>query len=316
MNGDRVKCAVTAGGTGALTLGAAVSGFRTPASIGLGASGGQVNYLVEWTGGWCNGVGTLSTDGLTFTRLYEYASSATDTVKTTGPFESVPGSGGVFSIGPDSRSGAQSTSATVYRAPLVKSLECLAIGGWSTIGTGANGSISIGGTVADNAIGSIAIGNGGVNAPGGIAVGFASADQYGEFARGLGGTGTKISEFSLGGTTTNATPTDLFLDSAGTLRPQVPGESAWLVIIKVMAMISNSPGQIGSIYARELRVVAKPTGQVGSTVSTAIASDAGFTGSATASVDGSGHIKVTVTGMASNTINWVAHLAVTPVLSA
>lgn len=316
MNGDRLKCAVTAGGTGALTLGAAVSGFRTPAAIALGVDGGYVNYLVEWSAGWCTGLGTLSTDGLTLTRVHEHASNATDTRVSSPPFANVPASGATFSIGPDSRSAAQSTLLTAYRSPQVKSADCIALGGTSSIGNGSAGSVAIGGAVADNAPGSIAVGGGGVNAPGGIAVGFAAADQYGEFARGLGGTGRKISEFSLGATTTNATPTDLFLDPAGSLRPKIPEDAAWLITVWVVAMISNSPGAIGAIYSRELRLVGKPTGQIGSTVSTAIASDGAFTGSATASVDGTGNVKVTVTGMLSNTINWTAHIRVTPVLSA
>jgi hypothetical protein len=124
--------------------------------------------------------------------------------------------------------------------------------------------------------------------------------------------GRSALRFKLWGVTTNATPTDLFCDIAGSIRPTVPAVEVWLIRVFIVAVVSNTSGAIGNVYSRELRLVGKPTGQVGSTVSTAIASDAGFSGSASASVDATGHVKITCTGMAASTINWSAHLEITP----
>lgn len=310
MNGDRVKCNITAGGTGALTLGTAVAGFRTAAGAGLNDNG-YVNYLAEWSGGWASGIGTLSADALTLTRVIEYATHLTNAVDTAAPFENVPGSGATLALVMDARSaGLSSRAGSTNR---VNSLDCYAAGG-GLIGTGSANSDVVGaGSVQNNAAGSLVLGAGMAAGFKTVSIAGAVADQYGMHATQYGD-GLPGYRFGFKRTTTNATPVDLFCDTGNTTLPFVE-DAAWLIRVFVIGMVSNSPGQIGNIYSRELRAVAKPTGQVGSTVSTAIASDAGFTGSAALTVAGNGDVKVTVTGIAGTTINWSAHMEITPVLA-
>jgi len=295
MNGDCVKCNVTAGGTGALTLGSPVAGFRTPAAAGLGATG-YVNYRIEWAAGWAIGLGTLSADALTLTRVHEYASDANNTIGSAAPYRDVPSSGAVMMVVPDARSCGQSTALSLLING-VNSDYCFCIGG-GAIATGSPNSLVIGEGQVD------------INSPGALVLGAGTADQPGMLAE-QNGSGTQAMRFKLVTTTTNATPIDLFADGAS-IRPRVPAQTVWLIRCFIVALVSNSPGAIGNVYSRELRAVGKPTGQVGSTVSTAISSDAGFSGSATITIDGSGNVKVTVTGMAATTINWSAHLEITP----
>lgn len=314
MNGDRVKCQVSAGGTGALTLGAAVSGFRTAAAAGLGDSG-YVSYLAEWPGGWAVGFGTLSVDALTLTRVAEWESSTNNAVDAAAPFADVPGSGATVALAPDSRSSGLSTRTGVpgVSGPQVRSLDCFAVGGGS-IGAGSANALVFGTGVVDDACpNALVLGSGGAYAPHAVSIGPFAADQHGELVESHGENALPARRFKLLGQTANATPADLFLNAGATLRPVIPAGFVWLVRAFVAGVVSNAPGAIGNAYARELRALGKPTGQVGATVSTAIAADAGFTGSATMSIDASGNVKVTVTGMAGNTIMWSAHVEATPV---
>lgn len=313
MNGDRIKCNITAGGTGALTLGAAVADFVTPAAANLGDSG-YVNYLVQWAGGYALGIGTLSADALTLTRVREYFSDANNSEVTAPPYRSVPASGATLALVADARSSGQS-SVTSTNVQGLRSDECFLIGGGS-IGAGSPNSAVFGaGSVDVNCPSGLVVGPGGAWAPYATSIGSGGwpADQYAMLSESHSPNALPGMKFKLAGVTNNATPVDLFCDLAGTIRPTVPAGAVWLIRAFVVGLVSNTSGAIGNVYTRELRAVGKPTGQVGATVSTAIASDAGFTGSATISIDGAGRIKITVTGIAANTINWSAHLEITPV---
>lgn len=312
MNGDRVKCNITAGGTGALTLGSAVADHITPAAAAMGDSG-FVNYLAQWSGGFATGIGTLSANGLTLTRVREYLSDATTTMVAAAPYRSVPSSGATLSIVQDARSAGQSSFTSVDPQGL-RSDECYLAGGGS-IGTGSSNSAVFGaGWVDNNCPNSLVLGPGGAFAPWGTSIGSGGypANQHAMLAESHSPNGQAALRFKLWGVTSNATPADLFCDIAGSIRPAVPAGKVWLIRAFIVAVVSNTSGAIGNVYSRELRLVGKPTGQVGSTVSSAIASDAGFTGSASASVDATGQVKITCTGMAASTINWSAHLEITP----
>lgn len=314
MNADRVKCNVTAGGTGALTLGAAADGFRTPAAAGIGDTG-YVDYLAEWTGGWATGIATLSADGLTLTRVREYYSSANAAEVTAAPYANVPGSGATLAVVPHARAVPFSTQTSV-NAGGVRSLESVGMAG-GTVGAGSPNSLAIGmSAVDDNCPNGITIGEGGAFAPHALCIGNWPADQHGQRATKHGETALPEFAFQMSRDTANASPVDVFCDAAGTIRPVIPSDQVWLVRAFVVGLVSNAPGAIGNAYSRELRALGKPTGQVGATVSTAIASDAGFTGSATMSIDASGNVKVTVTGMAATTVKWSVHLTITPVAAA
>ena len=267
--------------------------------------------MVEWSAGWASGLGTLSSDGLTLTRVHEHYSDAVNTLVSAAPYRNVPASGAVFSVVGDARSAPQSTLTSV-NADGVQSAESYAAGG-GTIASGSPNSAVFGaGSVDVNCPGGLVLGGGGAWAPHATSIGNWPAEQHSMMAESHGEQGKPAYKFKLEGSTANATPVDLFCNVGGTIRPVVPADQVWLIRCFIVGLVSNSPGSIGNVYTRELQAVGKPTGQVGATVSNAIASDAGFTGSATISIDGSGNVKVTVTGIAATTIKWSAHLEITP----
>ena len=69
---DRVKQAVSAGGTGAIMLGPAVSGYQ---ALGAAEDGALVPYAIEDSTAWETGLGTYTHSGTSFARTARYASS-------------------------------------------------------------------------------------------------------------------------------------------------------------------------------------------------------------------------------------------------
>ena len=72
---NRVKFTTATTGTGSVTVGAASSGFQTPASSGV-ADGEIVNYAIEDGAAWETGVSQASSTATVFTRVLEQSSTA------------------------------------------------------------------------------------------------------------------------------------------------------------------------------------------------------------------------------------------------
>jgi hypothetical protein len=293
---DRIKQAVSSGGTGSLTLGAALTGFRTVATA---VTAGEmmvtdyydVPYVLEWSSGagWEVGYARLSNSTTVSDRLV-HSNSAGTTDKSNIPV------GATFCVARIARLSSDIVGPNVVigfgliESPTTQAGN-LAIAGWCFQG---DGGIAIGEhaeTLQDHEV-------------------CVRAARNSSLAQ----SHARAVSFTMGTLTTDATATDMFLDDSA-LRPTVPSGRVWLVQAFIVAVVSASQGTIGNIYTRELRAVGKPTGQIGSTVTTAIASDAGFTGSATMTVNASGGVKVTVTGIAATTIKWAAQLRVTEVIT-
>lgn len=320
MNADRVKVAVTAGGTGALTLGAAATNYRTPAALGLGGANkdGLVSYLVEWATGWAIGLGLLSADGLTLTRDVETESSETNGVLYDPPFATVPAGGATVALALHSRSALLCTTAIPQSpGPLVKSFDCLAAGA-GRIGANSDSSIALGAyaEVGDNAPGGMAIGPGiaQVTAPGGMVIGAGVADQPAMECYGMPANAQPEIAFSMGLITSPSTGThDITLD--GTLMPQVPAQYVWLFRVFLVGVVSTG-NAVGNAKSREFRLMGKASGQIGTTQTIEITGDAGWSGTITsqATIDGSGHLRLQVNSGAFM-VAWQARVEVTPVLA-
>lgn len=77
---DRVKQAVSSGGTGALTLGAAASGFQ---AFAAGDDGKKFMYVIEDGTAWETGLGTYTHSGTSFARTARFASSTGSALDVT-----------------------------------------------------------------------------------------------------------------------------------------------------------------------------------------------------------------------------------------
>lgn len=79
---DRARMTVSAGGTGAITLGSAVTGFRTFAAAGM-ANADTFRYLIVDGTAWELGLGTYTSSGTSFTRVRSSSSTGADLDVTT-----------------------------------------------------------------------------------------------------------------------------------------------------------------------------------------------------------------------------------------
>lgn len=80
---NRVKFNTTTTGTGDITVGSAVSGFRTPASAGV--SDGEVfSYSIEDGANWEVGRGTYTASGATFSRTVLQSSNSDAAINLSG----------------------------------------------------------------------------------------------------------------------------------------------------------------------------------------------------------------------------------------
>lgn len=77
---DRVKQTVSAGGTGALTLSTASSGYQ---ALGAGDDGKLFGYVIEDGTAWETGIGTYTHSGTSFARTARYASSTGSALTVT-----------------------------------------------------------------------------------------------------------------------------------------------------------------------------------------------------------------------------------------
>ena len=77
---DRVEQTVTAGGTGALTLGAAVSGFQ---ALAAGDDAKVFPYVIQDGSAWETGFGTYANSGTAFTRTTRHSSSTGGALNVT-----------------------------------------------------------------------------------------------------------------------------------------------------------------------------------------------------------------------------------------
>jgi hypothetical protein len=74
---DRIKFTTpTAPGTGPVTVGSAVSGFRTPAGAGIPDGTTNIPYAIEDGTAWETGTGTYTTSGTTFSRTVSASSNS------------------------------------------------------------------------------------------------------------------------------------------------------------------------------------------------------------------------------------------------
>jgi hypothetical protein len=77
---DRVKQTVSAGGTGALTLGSAVSGYQ---ALAAGDDGKVFGYFIEDGTAWESGYGIYTSSGTSFARTSRFASSTGSALNVT-----------------------------------------------------------------------------------------------------------------------------------------------------------------------------------------------------------------------------------------
>lgn len=80
---NRAQVSTSTTGTGTVTLGAALPGFRTFAAAGI-ADGDEVRYVIEDGANWEIGVGTYSSTGPTLARLVEESSNSNSAISLSG----------------------------------------------------------------------------------------------------------------------------------------------------------------------------------------------------------------------------------------
>lgn len=80
---NRAQVSTSTTGTGTVTLGAALPGFRTFAAAGI-ADGDEVRYVIEDGANWEIGVGTYSSAGPTMARLVEESSNSNSAISLSG----------------------------------------------------------------------------------------------------------------------------------------------------------------------------------------------------------------------------------------
>lgn len=80
---DRVKVNTTTTGNGSITLGTAVSGFRTLFDAGV-ATGSNIDYVIEDGNNWEIGTGTYTFTGNTLTRTVTSSSNSNTALTLSG----------------------------------------------------------------------------------------------------------------------------------------------------------------------------------------------------------------------------------------
>lgn len=150
----------------------------------------------------------------------------------------------------------------------------------------------------------------------------ASANLYGECARGFGGSiggEAQIRELGLRGNTTNDTATELFLNGIASNRAVVPAKGVWRVKGACIAEKSDytaaSAWDVECVIARDNSNV---TRLIGSASATLVQQDAALSGCAVALTadDTNEALKVTVTGLAATNLKWFVALYCTQVIQA
>lgn len=148
----------------------------------------------------------------------------------------------------------------------------------------------------------------------------ASASKYGQYSHASGmfsATGdAQFSRLVCRNTTTNATPTDLYLDG-GTLpqRLSIPVNTSWALRGQVIGRIPAT----GANHIWHIDAGCKNNGGtctlIGAAVVTSFVNDAGFAGGAVAiTIDGANDsLLITVTGVAATTIKWSCYIEIAEV---
>lgn len=136
------------------------------------------------------------------------------------------------------------------------------------------------------------------------------ADQIGEFGQSGGKFSAQgdaqVRRFVARNSTTDATPTSVFLDGT-TTRPRVPEDSTWFVTVKIAARRTDADDE-SAAYQLEAcmdRNAGNTAALVGSVTKTVVAEDTAAW-DVNLTVNTSGTVDIRVTGEAAKTIQWVA----------
>ena len=219
--------------------------------------------------------------------------------------------------------GGGNTRATVGGGfgNVASGLESTVSGGSTNTASGANTTVAGGeGNTASGADSAVSGGDSNTASgdyskiPGGLG---AVADKYGQLSHASGIFATagdaQVMEFIFRNSTTDATPTELFLNGS-TLRAVLPANSSWIFSILMVARrstgttsIYESVGQISNV-AGTVAVAGVTTTELNDGIglpATPFVVDAD---------DPNDALRLTVTGVAANTIRWVAHARIVQVI--
>lgn len=331
-----------AANNGAIALGSAESGGVGPSSTGSqsvaigSATGTGAGASASTTGAIAVGSTSVSSNTNTIAIGVVATASAVDAIAfgegasatvgtgniAIGSDALVAGTVGAIGIG-DGAIASGTSSIALGVAAEADGANAIAIGNATAAGSAAN-TIAIGQAADATAANAIAIGGdntdtSSANASAAFAVALganAQADRYGEFALPAQNTGTaaRTSNARWTGTTTNATPTEIFLLGVASNRLTLPSDSSMGATLYCTARRTDADGE--SAYftiSAALDNNAGTTAGVGATpfVTTATSSDF-TTATIAASADNTNDaLAITVTGEAGKTIRWVVQGLVT-----
>lgn len=296
-----------ASGNDGISMGCASAASATGA-IAIGGSSSSSGAVASATNTIAIGVSTdaTATDAVA---IGENASATTGTAN--------------IAIGSDSSSTGTAGAVAIGDGAVASITSSVAIGPSATASTGAS-AVAIGQNTDATAASAVAIGGSATDADSANASGTfsialganAQADRYGEFSLPAQNTGTaaRTSNCRWTGTTTDATPTEIFLLGVASNRLTLVSDSALGATLNCTARRTDADGE--SAYFTINAVLdnnAGTTAGVGATPFVTVANSTDFTtATVAASADNTNDaLAITVTGEAGKTVRWVVHGLVT-----
>lgn len=289
---------------------ATASGGTTNTASGTAStvSGGTTNSATT-TNATVGGGNTNAASGIESVVGGGFSNTASGTYSSISGGASNTASSDACSVG-----GGSSNAASEVYATIAGGASNIASGQYSVVGGGSSNTAS--GTLATVSGGATNTASGSYSSASGR---YAAASLYGEKSEAAGRFATdgdaQVRNFICRRSTSNATPTELFLDGSS-LYLTIPNDTTWTFDILISARrtdVDDESAAYRLVGCIDRNGSAATTALVGSVTKTVIAEDTAAWDVAATADTTNGYLAITVTGEAAKTIRWVASVKVVQV---